>query len=399
MEVRIRFQLAFALMLTRRPVTQEVQDYILYYQHKAVLYEIHLIDSPGFDDGTFTDAQVLSRIAAYVNTHYKLKKRLAGVLYLHDITKARVGGVAQTNLRMLENMIGMEKCNNCTLVTTKWGCTTNRQDAEDRETTLRGTKKYFGGMLQNEHHAKMKRFDPKTRESALEIITPYLDNNFTPQISHQMVDPHGPKLALGETEAGKVVADNLEILKQTKQELGKVQVAQDILSQKYDESLFAEFKQKRKTLRRKIRLQQSGRWAMRTIIVGGAIVATVLTLGPGASAFALEPAFEKAVSGQRKAEKKAKEDLKAEFVEKSKGTSRLKQTNPDWLWDRHVQEFHDLESYSRKSGDSDLDILKLVRHGEAVGFAASEGSGACLDATDVTMSESSDWSDSDFEKE
>ena len=86
-------------------------------------------------------AQVLSRIAAYVNTHYELKKRLAGVLCLHDITKARVGGVAQSNLCMLENMIGMEKCNNCTLVTTKWGCTTNMQDEEEREKTLRETKK------------------------------------------------------------------------------------------------------------------------------------------------------------------------------------------------------------------------------------------------------------------
>ena len=105
------------------------------------------------------------------------------------------------------------------------------------------------------------------------------------------------------------------------------------------------------------------------------------------------------MSGQRKAEKKAREDLKADFVEKSKGTTKLKQTNPDWLWDRHVREFRDLESYSQKSGDSDLNIRKLVRHGEAVGFAASEGSGACLDATDVTVSESSEWSDSDFEKE
>lgn len=385
------------MKLTLPPVTQEVQDYILYYQHNGVLYEIHLIDSPGFDDGTLVDAEVLSRIATYVNTNYKLKQRLAGVLYLHDITKSSVGGIAQRNLRMLEKMIGMEEWNNCTLVTTKWGCTTSSQDEEDREKTLNGEDKYFGAMLRNAQQAKMKRFDPKTKETALEIIIPYLGNKFTPKISRQMVDPNGPKLALGKTEAGKVVADNLDKLAQTEQELGKVQIAQDILSQKYDESLFEEFKQKRKVLRRKIHMQRSGRWIMRTTIVGGAIVATVLTLGPGASAFALEPAFEKAVKGQRKAEKKAREDLKADFVRKSQDANQLRQTNPDWLWDPHVKRLQDLqESYSLKSGSSDSDILKVVQHGETVGFATSKGSEGSLHVNDLAASESSDFSESDI---
>ena len=102
-------------------MTQAVHDCILYYLHHGITYEIHLIDSPGFDDGTVTDARVLSRIAEYVNINYKLKKRLAGVLYLRDITKDKVGESGQRNLRILENMIGQEKWDNCILVTTKWG--------------------------------------------------------------------------------------------------------------------------------------------------------------------------------------------------------------------------------------------------------------------------------------
>ncbi len=51
-----------------------------------------------------------------------------------------------------------------------------------------------------------------------------------------MVDPHGPKLRLGETEAGKVIADYLEEFTQTSLELGKVKHAQDFLSQKYDKT-------------------------------------------------------------------------------------------------------------------------------------------------------------------
>lgn len=346
-----------------------------------------------------------------MNTFYKLKKKLAGVLYLHDITKAKVGGMGQRNLRMLEKMIGQAEYSNCTLVTTKWGCTTNSQHEEQREMKLREDKKFFGGMLDNAQHATMERFDPKTRARALEIITPYLRNKFTPQISQQMVDPQGPKLALGETEAGKVIADNLETLTQANQELERVQLAQEILSRKYDETLFSDFKQKRRMLRHKIRLQSSGRWIMRTAIVGGALTASVLTLGPGASAsaLALVPLFEKAVSGQRKAEKKEKVELKAQFVKESQNANKLKGIDADWLDDDKVQRLEDVESYSLKSyslkGEgSDINLAKIVQHAEVVGIITSDGSEAVLDAAGLAMSESSDseeaeLSESDDEEE
>lgn len=60
-----------------------------------------------------------------------------------------------------------------------------------------------------------------------------------------MADPRGPKLALGDTEPRKDVADSVEKaekLAQTKQDSAKVQQAQEILAQKYDESLCGELK-------------------------------------------------------------------------------------------------------------------------------------------------------------
>ena len=101
------------------PVTREVQDYILLYQYKNIPYEIHLIDSPGFDDDSTDDVDILHNIAEYLNTTYKLKERLAGVLYLHDITKNKMGGSGTRNIRMLEKMIGMDKFKYCTVLTTK----------------------------------------------------------------------------------------------------------------------------------------------------------------------------------------------------------------------------------------------------------------------------------------
>lgn len=346
-----------------------------------MLYEVHLIDSPGFDDDASADAEVLSSIAEYVNFNYMLKERLAGVLYLHDITRAKMGGVGKRNIRMLEQMIGVEKFPNCTIVTTKWGCTT-RQDEEQRENTLRTIPEFFGSMLEKgplHHGATMRRFDPKSRGTALEIITPYLENKFTPYISKQMADPKGPKLSLGETAAGKVVDDHLKELAETKlaemkQELEKVKAGRAVLSQKYDETLFAVFKQKRKELCRRICLQRSGRWIMRTSIVGGAIVASVLTMGPGASVFALEPMFEQAVRGQRKNEHLAKRKLEAEFKNESKDASRLKTKDPKWLWDSKVQNMDDLdnERYRIKSGSSEA-LMEVIMRGGTVGLASDGG--------------------------
>ena len=133
-------------------MTQVVQDYVLFYQHRGTSYEIHLVDSPGFDDGGAEDAEILSRIADYVNTNYMLKERLAGVLYLHDITKGKIGSIGIRNLCMLEELIGVKKFKHCTFVTTKWGCTNSPQDEAEREATLRANKKYFGSMLENDHY-------------------------------------------------------------------------------------------------------------------------------------------------------------------------------------------------------------------------------------------------------
>ena len=209
------------------------------------------------------------------------------------------------------------------------------------------------------------------------------------------MNPYGPKLALGETGAGKIVTDNVEILAQTKQELGKVIYAREILSRKFDEQLFEEFKEKRRKLKHKMHMQKTGRWVIRTTIVGGAIVATVLTLGPGASAFALEPAFEKVIIPQRRAEKQAKKDLEDEFRRKANDGSRLKDIDSQWLWDKNMKDIEDVErTYSLKSSSAD-DILEIVKQGEGVGIAMTETETETGTDGDMTVKEFADFEVSD----
>jgi hypothetical protein len=374
-------------------VTQEVQDYLLYYQHRGVPYRIHLIDSPGFDDGNVLDSENLNKIATYININHRLKKRLAGVLYLHDITKGKVGGVGVKNLRMLEGMIGQQKYSNCTFVTTKWGCS-NLEDEEKREQKLKTSKQFFATMLDCSTHADMRRFDPKSKGTALDIIKRYLDNDFTTQLSEQMLGGHGPRLALGDTDAGKVIMEDVKKLEEAKLMLGKVSRAKIVLAQEFDEALFQEFVAKRRKLKQRIGLQRSGRWVVRMTIVGGAIAATVLTFGPGAAVFALEPAFERAVFGQRRNEKQAKEDLKQELQKRAAGGHKLKEADGNWLWDDNVKTLKDVETYSIRSGSSD-DILAIVRQGAVVGTATTDTTTNELMAGEFDY-EDTDSEDSDF---
>ncbi|KAL8720541.1 MAG: hypothetical protein Q9225_002611 [Loekoesia sp. 1 TL-2023] len=321
-------------------VTESVQDYVVNIRQGQIVYQVHLIDSPGFDDGSAADVVVLKGIANFVNTHYALGKTLAGVLYLHDITKAKMGGVGQRNLRMLEQMVGDDKWDNCTLVTTKWGCTTDTADEEAREQKLKEKDQFFGAMLnsKSKRQASMMRFDPKSKGRALEIIKPHLKRKFDPLISRQM-------------------------LKRIEGEKRELEESRQLLARRFDVMQFEKFKAKRDKLLREQRLHRAGRWTMRTAIVGGAIAATVVTFGPGASAFALEPAFETYAGKQRHREQAKMHKLEQEY--KKENEARFHHTggfSSGWLHDRKVKSMSDLsDNYSLMSSSStDLSAVDTV---------------------------------------
>ena len=97
--------------------TTEVAEYILYLDD----YEIHLINTPGFDGPEKTDTEVLDGIANMVNTIYQSQEPMAGILYLHDISRAKMGAGGERSIRLLEGLLGKLNFADCTLVTTKWG--------------------------------------------------------------------------------------------------------------------------------------------------------------------------------------------------------------------------------------------------------------------------------------
>ncbi|KAF9223438.1 hypothetical protein BS17DRAFT_781854 [Gyrodon lividus] len=125
-----------------------------------------LIDTPGFDDTTLTDTDVLRIIAAYLVTTNKQGARIAGVIYMHRISDLRVGGSARRDFRMFQELCGEEAYPNVLIVSNMWDAVT-AEDGNAREQELATKDIFFKPIL--DKRAKMLRHD-NTQKSAHSII-------------------------------------------------------------------------------------------------------------------------------------------------------------------------------------------------------------------------------------
>lgn len=184
-----------------QPGTSEVQDFIL----DMPPYRVHLVDTPGFDDSFKNDAEILVGIAQFLETVYERRGNLSGILYLHQITDARMKGSALKNLEMFQNLIGDRNLRNCVLVTTKWG-QVDSEDGRRREEQLMNDRRLgWKNMVSN--GASIARFDG-SHDSAVRILQSIAGlKGILPRLTKEIcVD--GKQLK--DTTAGKVVSAVLE---------------------------------------------------------------------------------------------------------------------------------------------------------------------------------------------
>jgi hypothetical protein len=58
--------------------------------------KIYIIDTPGFDDSRYSDADILKMITYGFLDIYKRNDRLMkGIIFMHDISQARIGGIGK----------------------------------------------------------------------------------------------------------------------------------------------------------------------------------------------------------------------------------------------------------------------------------------------------------------
>ncbi|KAG1862138.1 P-loop containing nucleoside triphosphate hydrolase protein [Suillus subalutaceus] len=151
---------------------------------------ITLIDTPGFDDTTRSDTDVLAMIAAYLSRTYKHGARLAGVIYMHRISDFKMGGTCSAS--------SVEKARSKTvlIVTNMWS-EVKPEIGEARESELAGKDKFFKPAI--EKGARMLRHDG-TLESAHITLRCLLDSHSAPlAIQQEIVDE---QMSIETTAAG-----------------------------------------------------------------------------------------------------------------------------------------------------------------------------------------------------
>lgn len=169
---------------------------------------IYLIDTPGFDDSTRSDTQVLSEIAAWLGDCYKNKILLHGILYLHRITDIRMQGSAKKNLLMFKQLCGQDALRKVILVTTMWDKLLGREsEGASREKELMDTPEFWGWMLAK--GSSSHRHD-NTEFSARNIVDLLARHNepIATDLQKQLVDE---SRTLDQTSAGQHLEGELRL--------------------------------------------------------------------------------------------------------------------------------------------------------------------------------------------
>ncbi|KAI5456321.1 P-loop containing nucleoside triphosphate hydrolase protein [Mariannaea sp. PMI_226] len=169
--------------------------------------DIYLVDTPGFDDTSRSDTEVLQTIATWLTKSYTNNVKLNGMIYLHRITDPRIGGSARKNLFMFKKICGTDALHNVLLVTTMWELA-ETSTGELRETDLVNTEDFWGVLARS--GAQVQRHN-NSRESAMALLKRFVGKSqVTMSIQEEMVNEHKD---LHETQAGMQL--EAEILKAT----------------------------------------------------------------------------------------------------------------------------------------------------------------------------------------
>ncbi|EMD33870.1 hypothetical protein CERSUDRAFT_159128 [Gelatoporia subvermispora B] len=165
---------------------------------------VTLVDTPGFDDSTRSQTDVLKEISTFLRQSYELEQKVAGILYLHRISDFRMSGIARENFRMFRKICGSGAMKNVAIVTNMWG-EVKEEVGLERERELASKPLFFKDAIDN--GARMVRYHD-SRESGHSIIRSLL--GMPPralQIQQETVDE---QKSLPQTTAGTELQDKLD---------------------------------------------------------------------------------------------------------------------------------------------------------------------------------------------
>jgi hypothetical protein len=162
---------------------------------------VQLVDTPGFNDTTRSDLDVLSAIAGWLQTN---KAVVAGIVYLHRINEARFTGANRMLLKILQSMCGQHFLPYVVLCTTMWDKIPNKNvfsEAEARESELVGAADLWKPLL-----ARGARYMRYTGDcaSGVSIVEALFEHPATSGMELQL-ELRNPECDVEDTLAGQVI--------------------------------------------------------------------------------------------------------------------------------------------------------------------------------------------------
>ena len=163
--------------------------------------KVLLIDTPGFDDSSKTDSEILTEISRLLAVQYEAGVSLKGVIYLHRITDVRYSGASVKTLDIFKKLCGNLALTNVVLVSTRWNEVDEAVGAL-REQQLRDN--FWANMLGL--GSTMTRFHGN-RDSAIGIASQLVSRqSIVLELQRELVQECKP---LNQTVAGAFVNDDL----------------------------------------------------------------------------------------------------------------------------------------------------------------------------------------------
>ncbi|CAE6491392.1 unnamed protein product [Rhizoctonia solani] len=178
---------------------------------------INFFDTPGFDDSEKKPAEHLALVAVCLSEMYESaqhKPHIHGVLYVHRITDNRMTGSSITNLRVFRRLIGPHVFKNLVFVTNRW---TDPPDPKHTkfEDELIHDDQYFGRAIKAGARggADYRILEGSTCSQAQKTLLD-LFLEYDPELLQIQRDLIDENKAIGDTEAGQVVFEDLNRFKE-----------------------------------------------------------------------------------------------------------------------------------------------------------------------------------------
>ncbi|KAG6848910.1 hypothetical protein H0H93_012906 [Arthromyces matolae] len=196
---------------TLRSHTAFVQAYT-YNDPQFPKNRIVMVDTPGFDDTSLSDREILRRIGVWLAQSYDARMKMAGVIYLHDISAKRWQGSTARNFEVFERLCGQAAARKVVLVTTMWDQLVSKAVGEKREEELK--MQYWKGMIENGSAVHRGSLEQMSAQDTVDFLLAK-EATYPLQIQKELGEVNK---TLQDTEAVRHLSEALEALLKTREE-------------------------------------------------------------------------------------------------------------------------------------------------------------------------------------